>query len=90
MLSVQNMTLDSFLPLSRMKELGAAAHSSYINARPCPHMVFDDFFDPGLLDLVLAEFPQPSAIRVAQESRKARAYSANQWHPSTARTLIPC
>jgi hypothetical protein len=63
MLSVQNMALDSFLPLSRMKELGASAHSSYINARPFPHIVFDDFFDPSLLDLVLPEFPQPGAIR---------------------------
>src|SRR5882762_8479776 len=63
MLSVQNMTLDSFLPLSRMKELSASAHSSYINARPFPHIVFDDFFDPSLLDLVLVEFPQPGAIR---------------------------
>ncbi len=62
MLSVQNMTLDSFLPLSRMRELAASAHSSYINARPFPHVVFDDFFDPSLLDLVLAEFPQPGAI----------------------------
>jgi hypothetical protein len=62
MLSVQNMTLDSFLPLSRMRELGASAHSSYINARPFPHVVFDDFFDPSLLELVLAEFPQPGAI----------------------------
>jgi hypothetical protein len=62
MLSVQNMTLDSFLPLSRMKELGTSAHSSYIKARPFPHVVFDDFFDPSLLDLVLAEFPQPGAI----------------------------
>jgi hypothetical protein len=66
MLSVQNMTLDSFLPLSRMKEVGASAHSSYINARPFPHIVFDDFFDPSLLDLVLAEFPQPGAIRWQQ------------------------
>jgi hypothetical protein len=63
MLPVQNMTLDSFLPLSRMNELGASAHSSYINARPFPHIVFENFFDPSLLDLVLAEFPKPGAIR---------------------------
>jgi hypothetical protein len=30
-----------------------------------PRIVFDDFLDPELLDLVLAEFPEPGAIRWA-------------------------
>jgi Rps23 Pro-64 3,4-dihydroxylase Tpa1-like proline 4-hydroxylase len=63
MRSIEAMTLDSFLPLLRMKELTASAHSSYINAKPFPHVVFDNFFDPSLVELVLAEFPQPEAIR---------------------------
>ena len=57
------MTLDAFLPLGRMKEIAASAHSSYINAKPFPHIVFENFLDPELLELVLAEFPEPGAIR---------------------------
>ena len=46
-----------------MSALTEAAHSSYLNAKPFPHVVFDDFFDPSLLELVLAEFPKPGEIR---------------------------
>jgi 2OG-Fe(II) oxygenase superfamily len=63
MLAVQTLTLDRFLPLARMKQLAASAHTSYIGAVPFPHIIFDDFFDPELLELVLAEFPKPGAIR---------------------------
>jgi hypothetical protein len=63
MRSIETMTLDSFLPLARMKELAASASSAYIKAKPFPHVVFDNFFDPTLLDLILGEFPQPGAIR---------------------------
>jgi Rps23 Pro-64 3,4-dihydroxylase Tpa1-like proline 4-hydroxylase len=63
MLAAQNLTLERFLPLARMKELAASAYPSYLKAAPFPHIVFDDFFDPELLDLVLAEFPRPDAIR---------------------------
>jgi Rps23 Pro-64 3,4-dihydroxylase Tpa1-like proline 4-hydroxylase len=63
---LQTLTLDRFLPLTRMKELAASAHSTYINAVPYPHIVLDDFFDPSLLDQVLSEFPKPGAIRWQQ------------------------
>jgi Rps23 Pro-64 3,4-dihydroxylase Tpa1-like proline 4-hydroxylase len=63
MLAVQTLTLDRFLPLARMKELAVSGHSSYIKAVPFPHIVLDDFFDSELLELVLAEFPKPGAIR---------------------------
>jgi Rps23 Pro-64 3,4-dihydroxylase Tpa1-like proline 4-hydroxylase len=63
---LQTLTLDRFLPLTRMKELAASAHSTYINAVPYPHIVLDDFFDPNLIDQVLSEFPKPGAIRWQQ------------------------
>src|SRR5580658_4642954 len=63
MQSVQGLTIQSFLPLSRMHELAKSAHVSYINAKPFPHIVLDDFFDPDLLDQILAEFPKPGEIR---------------------------
>lgn len=60
------LTIDRFLPLSRMKELATSAHSTYSRAVPFPHIVLDDFFDPDLIDLVLSEFPKPGAIRWQQ------------------------
>jgi Rps23 Pro-64 3,4-dihydroxylase Tpa1-like proline 4-hydroxylase len=61
--SLEKLTLDHFLPLTRMKDLAASAHPIYGNAAPFPHIVFDNFFDPALVELVLAEFPRPDAIR---------------------------
>jgi len=46
-----------------MNALRETAHSTYASAKPFPHVVFDDFFDPELLELVLAEFPKPREIR---------------------------
>lgn len=63
MQSLQDLTLDSFLPLSRMNESAKSARASYLGAKPFPHIVFDNFFDPRLLDSILEEFPQPGAIR---------------------------
>jgi|HubBroStandDraft_1064217.scaffolds.fasta_scaffold136835_1 2OG-Fe(II) oxygenase superfamily len=62
MLKIQDATLDAFLPLSRMKE-SAAARVEYANAKPFPHVIFDNFFDPALLEMVLAEFPRPGQIK---------------------------
>lgn len=46
-----------------MVEISPSAHSTYANAKPFPHIVLDDFFDPEVVDGVLAEFPSPDAIR---------------------------
>jgi len=63
---LKNLTIDRFLPLERMKEIAGPAHLQYSNAVPFPHVVLDDFFDPNLLNHVLAEFPPPNAIRWQQ------------------------
>src|ERR1700744_2210392 len=60
---IKNITMETFLPLSRMRDLAETAHTSYINAKPFPHVVFDNFFDPALLDVVLEEFPRPGQIK---------------------------
>jgi hypothetical protein len=57
-----SLSLGSFLPLSRMGEITKISCSPYRDAKPFPHLVFDDFFDPALLDLVLSEFPKPGEI----------------------------
>jgi len=69
------------MPTGRMKEDVQAARSSYLGAKPFPHIVFDNFFDPDLLDLILAEFPRPNQIRWqqfdnAQEIKLASAKEA--------------
>ncbi len=63
MLNLQDATLDAFLPLRRMQESAVAARTEYANAKPFPHVVFDNFFDPALLDTVLTEFPKPGQIK---------------------------
>jgi Rps23 Pro-64 3,4-dihydroxylase Tpa1-like proline 4-hydroxylase len=80
MQSVQDMRLDSFLPLPRMKVLAASAYPTYSQAAPFPHIVFDDFFDPGLVELVLSEFPRPDAIRWQQfdNERELKLASATE------------
>jgi hypothetical protein len=64
--ALRNLSIESFLPLSRMHEVSAAAHDSYLHAKPFPHVYFDDFFDPRLLDAVLSEFPKPGQIKWQQ------------------------
>lgn len=63
MIAKEGLRLDCFLPLARMDELVKSAPAQYAAARPFPHWVVDDFFDPALLDEVLAEFPQPGQIK---------------------------
>jgi Rps23 Pro-64 3,4-dihydroxylase Tpa1-like proline 4-hydroxylase len=66
MQAITDLALESFLPLSRMDALAASARADYLKAKPFPHLVFDDFFDPRLLDIVLEEFPKPGEIRWQQ------------------------
>jgi hypothetical protein len=62
MQSVKDLGIDSFLPLARMKAEEERAHIAYATAKPYPHIVFDNFFDPTLVDQVLGEFPTPGDI----------------------------
>jgi hypothetical protein len=63
MRSVSDFTIDYFLPRERMSKIAASGPERYANAKPYPHIVLDDFFDPEIVDGVLAEFPTPDAIR---------------------------
>ncbi len=63
MQSVSDITIDSFLPLARMKEIAASGSSIYAQAKPYPHIVLDNFFNPEIVDGVLKEFPDRNAIR---------------------------
>ena len=63
MQAISDFKLDYFLPLARMRESAPSARGTYLNAKPYPHVVIDNFFDPAVLELVLAEFPKPGEIR---------------------------
>lgn len=63
MQSVHDLTIESFLPLSRMEQVTASSKALYAGAKPYPHIVFDNFFDRELVDTVLSEFPGRTAIR---------------------------
>ena len=63
MQALNDLTIDRFLPLSRMREVAIPANAEYLAGRPFPHIVFDNFFDPSLMEQVLAEFPKPGSIR---------------------------
>jgi Rps23 Pro-64 3,4-dihydroxylase Tpa1-like proline 4-hydroxylase len=45
-----------------MADATASLREAYRSARPFPHFVVDNFFDPELVDQVLAEFPKPQQI----------------------------
>src|ERR1700741_4404302 len=74
--------IGGYLPLARMAELAKSASVKYAAAQPFPHVVFDKFFDPALLDTVLTEFPRPGAIKWQrfdnqQEIKLASAVESN-------------
>jgi 2OG-Fe(II) oxygenase superfamily len=60
---IASLTLDTFLPLTRMAETAELSCTAYLNAKPFPHVVFDNFLDTQILDLILAEFPSPGQIK---------------------------
>ena len=66
MIASPELSMQSFLPLSRMRELSMSGHEKYAAARPYPHIVLDNFFDPELIDQVLGEFPRPNQIHWQQ------------------------
>jgi Rps23 Pro-64 3,4-dihydroxylase Tpa1-like proline 4-hydroxylase len=78
----KELTIESFLPLARMNEMALSAHAAYVNAKPFPHVVFDNFFDPALVESILEEFPKPDSIRWqkfdnAQEIKLASSVEAS-------------
>ena len=51
--------LDAFAPaLDRLRNESELLRQSYAAAKPYPHLVLDNLFDPALLDRLVAEFPK--------------------------------
>jgi Rps23 Pro-64 3,4-dihydroxylase Tpa1-like proline 4-hydroxylase len=78
--TMTDLTLQSFLPIERMNEIMPSARRSYVDAKPFPHVVMDDFLNPNLLDSVLEEFPKPNQIRWQQfdNAREIKLASAKE------------
>lgn len=47
---------------ARLRARATAAREEFAAARPFPHVVLDDAFDPWILDRVLEEFPGPKDV----------------------------
>jgi Rps23 Pro-64 3,4-dihydroxylase Tpa1-like proline 4-hydroxylase len=78
--TITKLTLESFLPIERMQAMIPSAHQSYLDARPFPHIVVDDFLSPDVLETVLAEFPKPNQILWQQfdNAREIKLASAKE------------
>jgi hypothetical protein len=86
-----SLSMQSFLPLSRMAQIAKSSRPLYASAKPFPHIVFDDFFDPALLDQVLSEFPKPAEIqwqRFDSEREIKLASAAESSFGPTTRLLL--
>jgi Rps23 Pro-64 3,4-dihydroxylase Tpa1-like proline 4-hydroxylase len=79
-LPLTSLTIESFLPLDRMREALPSARESYAGAKPFPHVAIDNFLDPQLLESVLSEFPKPGQIRWQQfdNAREVKLASAKE------------
>jgi hypothetical protein len=65
-----------------MAEISSPSRAAYTSAKPFPHFYVDNFFDPELINQVLAEFPKPGQINWqtfdnAQEIKLASAAEAS-------------
>lgn len=54
-------TVESMLPLDRLRRERDALRATYIAAKPFPHVVMDHFFDENVLDRAIADFPRRQA-----------------------------
>jgi Rps23 Pro-64 3,4-dihydroxylase Tpa1-like proline 4-hydroxylase len=77
-----SLSIQSLLPVARMAEIAEPMRVAYASARPFPHFVVDNFFNPALIDQVLGEFPAPGQIKWQefdneQETKLASAAEAS-------------
>lgn len=75
-----------------LKQLGKDKHDEYINAAPFPNIVFDNFFDEGLLSQVLDDFPDLSkkedVITYNNQNEKKLEAKGEQYFSDTTKALV--
>jgi Rps23 Pro-64 3,4-dihydroxylase Tpa1-like proline 4-hydroxylase len=80
---------EEVLPYARMKQIAETKAQEYAAGQPYPHIVIDDFFEPGILDRVLTDFPDrndknweahdiPEEIKLQSKSERAIPYYTRQ------------
>ena len=60
--SVCPSAVPNVLPLKKLQELGPTLRQSFSTAKPFPHVVLDNLFDPLFLAQIVEEFPRPDQI----------------------------
>lgn len=75
-----------------LKQLGKDKHDEYINAVPFPNIVFDNFFDEGLLGQVLDDFPDLSkkedVITYNNQNEKKLEAKGEQYFSDATKALV--
>ncbi len=75
-----------------LKQLGKDKHDEYINAEPFPNIVFDNFFDEGLLSQVLDDFPDLSkkedVITYNNQNEKKLEAKGEQYFSDATKALV--
>jgi len=56
----------NWLPITRLRELAPELRQSYMMAKPYPHAVIDNLFDPDLLHRLVERFPSPNQAKWQQ------------------------
>ena len=51
------LTKDYLFDLTELEKLAAEHHQSYVDAKPFPHIIIDDFLPEKVLETILDEFP---------------------------------
>ncbi len=75
-----------------LKQLGKDKHYEYINAAPFPNIVFDNFFNEGLLGQVLDDFPDLSkkedVITYNNQNEKKLEAKGEQYFSDATKALV--
>lgn len=66
--------------LNKLRDNKAALREQYLAAKPYPHLIIQDLFDPEILDRIVADFPKP-------EQRDWITWDTNHELKSTSRGI---
>jgi hypothetical protein len=77
---------EKILDLARLERMLPKLHQEYVTACPFPHIVFDDFLEPGVAEQAASEFPEvddPSWMKLFHlNERKCANPNFDTWGPT--------
>lgn len=77
--------------MQKLQQLPEKLHADYINAKPYPHIVIDNFLPEAVLDDVLNNYPKPDQLRwqtFDNENEKKLAFRQAESLPTCIRELL--